>query len=249
VEDIKIQNVSGNGIALLEVDAFAIRRNIIRDAASGDGILADGYFFLASVTTRGTVEDNIIEGCAGGVSVLNGDSVGFRHNRIQGTTSGDGFFTDSCRGCLVVDNTINAAAANGMNLGFFRNGTLRGNVVADAQGGEGIWLHSSADNNLILANSINSNDKNGLLVDSSRNLIESNVLCNNGATITGFGMVLNGYSNIYRGNIAHGNLGPAASCSGVPATNDFCDATSGNTSPFNQPAAGLAGDNLMPGLL
>jgi hypothetical protein len=76
-------------------------------------------------------------------------------------------------------------------------------------------------------------------------------MCNNGtgAPPSAYGMMLNGYSNVYRGNLAEGNAGPAASCPGVPATNDFCDATSGNTSPLNQPAAGLAGDNMMPSLL
>ena len=47
-----------------------------------------------------------------------------------------------------------------------------------------------------------SNANNGLLIDSGRNLVERNVMNNNGSGGSGYGLIFNGWSNVYRGNLS-----------------------------------------------
>jgi len=245
VEDVKIQLSDTHGIALYQVSNFAIRRNIIHGAAHGDGIIADGTVIDPFIYVEGTIEDNLIRECGGGIAIMMGSSVAIINNRIEATTSADGIFISGgaqqdapgCLACLIAENTIQEAAANGMWLSFFQNGKVYNNVVTWS-GAEGIWLDESSDNNLILDNVAGQNGSNGMLVDSHNNHLERNVLSQNGfAAGAGFGLhIRNGISNTYRGNTGRAN--PGGPCIGAPATPDICDDPAASTSPLT--------DNVMP---
>jgi hypothetical protein len=257
VEDVKIQVVENHGIGLYRVANFAIRRNIIHAAQQGDGIMADGTLVDPVMYVEGTIEDNLVRECGGGIAVFAGSSVAIINNRIEATTSADGIFISpgpqqdipGCAACLIAENTIQEAAANGMWLSFLTGSKIHNNVVIYS-GAEGIWLDVGSDTNLVLDNVVSFSGGNGLLVDSFLNHLERNLLNSNGlATGMGWGMWLrNGGQNTYRGNTAQGNVGPPAACPGFPATTDFCNTGPANVSPLNQPPT-LAGDNLMPTLL
>jgi parallel beta-helix repeat protein len=248
VEDMKIQFIEGSGIGMFEVANFSVRNNVVVNCQH-DGIFSDGFWVDPAIPTEGTIEDNLIRECGGGIGVLNGSSVGIKDNRIENLQA-SGIFSDNCTGCLIEGNTIEEATGHGMELMVFSGGKIYNNVTTRSVQGHGIWLQEASDDNLVLNNVCSRNGNNGLLIDSSQNHVEGNVLNSNGlAGLNSWGLYFNGAANIYRGNTARGNPGPAAACPGFPATTDFCDVTGGlNTSPFNQPPT-LVGDNLMPGLL
>jgi parallel beta-helix repeat protein len=245
VEDVKIQVVQMDGIALREVDSFALRRNIILNAAV-NGILVDGAFIDPSTTSTGAIDDNVLRECGRAITLYNGSSVGIKDNRIETTTMADGLFISpgpgggiiGCGSCLVADNTIQEARVNGMWLSNFRGGKLHDNEIISAgfnQGGQGIWLDQGSDNNLVLSNVVSECGGNGVLVMSNGNHIERNVMNRNGMA-GGWGLFIQGgASNTYRGNTAQFNLGVL-----MCPTTDFCNAGPGNNSP---------GDNFMPNLL
>jgi parallel beta-helix repeat protein len=245
VEDVKIQFSDTHGIALYQVPNFAIRRNIIHAAQHGDGIIADGTTIDPYIYVEGTIEDNLIRECGGGIAIFMGSSIAIINNRIEATTSADGIFISAgaqqdmpgCLACLIAENTIQEAAANGMWLSWFQNGKVYNNVVTWS-GGEGIWLDQASDNNLVLDNVAGQNGSNGMLVDSNNNHLERNVLSQNGfAAGAGFGLYIrNGVSNTYRGNTGRAN--PGGPCIGFPATTDICDDPAASTSPIT--------DNVMP---
>ncbi len=252
VEDVKIEWIDAalgnNGINLAEVPNFALRRNIIYGAGQ-EGIFVDGSLGAARTFVEGSIEDNLIRECGRGIRLQDGSSVGIINNRIELTLQGDGIFTSpgpagfvGCLACLVKNNTIQEAAANGMWLSHFEASKVYNNVVTFS-GAEGIYFDVLSQDNLILDNVSSQNGNNGMFVDSPQNHIERNVLNTNGmgGALPAYGLWLNGARNTYRGNTAQGNPGPAGGCPGAPATNDFCDATGGaNNSPI---------DNFMPGLL
>jgi hypothetical protein len=257
VEDVKVQFMDNHGIGLYNVANFAIRRNIIHAAQHGDGIMADGTLVDPVMYVEGTIEDNLVRECGGGISVYAGSSVAITNNRIEATTSADGIFISpgpqqdipGCAACLIAENTIQEASASGMWLSFLTGSKIHNNVVIYS-GAEGIWLDVGSDTNLVLDNVVSFSGGNGLLVDSFLNHLERNLLNSNGvAAGLGWGMYLRGGGqNTYRGNTAQGNVGFPAACPGIPATTDFCDTGPANVSPLNQPPT-LAGDNLMPTLL
>jgi parallel beta-helix repeat protein len=248
VEEMKIQFIEGSGIGMFEVATFSVRNNVIVNCQL-DGIFSDGFWIDPAIPTEGTIEDNVIRECGGGVGILNGSTVGIKDNRIE-TLQASGIFIDSCAGCLIEGNTIDEATGQGMELMVFAGGKIYNNVATGSVQGHGIWLQEGSDDNLVLNNVCSRNGNNGLLIDSSQNHVEGNVLNSNGlAGLNSWGLYFGGAGNVYRGNMARGNPGPGAACPGFPATTDFCDATGGlNTSPLNQPPT-LVGDNLMPGLL
>lgn len=250
VEDVKIQVVQSDGIALMDVISFAVRRNIIQDAI-GNGINIDGAIVTPGTTTTGAVDDNAIYRAGRGIQLYNGSSVGIQNNRIETTTTADGIFISAangiigCGSCLVANNTIQEARANGMWLSNFRGGKIHNNEIISAgfnQGGEGIWLDVGSDHNLLLDNVLTECGRNGMLVLSNGNHIERNVLNRNGVTFPpAWGLFIQGgASNTYRGNTAQFNPGIAVACPGFPATTDICVAGAGNNSP---------GDNFMPNAL
>ncbi len=252
VEDVKIEWVDVaaglNGIDLVEVPVFALRRNIIFGAGQ-EGIFVDGSLGPARTFVEGSIEDNLIRECGRGIRLQDGSSVGIINNRIELTMQGDGIFTSpgptgfvGCLACLVKNNTIQEAAASGMWLSHFEASKVYNNVVTFS-GQEGIYFDILSQDNLILDNVSSQTGANGMLVDSPTNHIERNVLNTNGTggALPAFGLFLRAAGNTYRGNTAQGNPGPPGGCPGAPATPDFCDGTGGaNNSPI---------DNFMPGLL
>jgi nitrous oxidase accessory protein NosD len=255
IEDVKLQFTQGYGIALLNVQNFAVRRNIIVQTGN-EGIYVDGTWVDPFTVVDGTIEGNLIRECFRGVTLYYGSSVAITDNRIE-ATFGDGIFispgphdVDSgCVACLIRENTIEEAQGNGMWLSYFEGGKVHNNAVTRSQA-EGIWLDWMSRDNLLLDNVVTRSGSNGLIIQSDFNHVERNVLNENGWMGGGWGLFFSqgAVGNTYRGNTAQGNPGPPAACPGFPATTDFCDASGGaNTSPFA--AVGLGGDNLMPGPL
>lgn len=241
IEDVKIEFVDNHGIALYYVANFAVRRNIIHGAAHGDGIMVDGGTVDPFMYLEGTIEDNLIRECGGGIGVILGSSVAILNNRIEATTSADGIFVSpgpqqdiaGCAACLIANNTIQEAAASGMWLSWFQNGKIYNNVVTWS-GAQGIWLDVGSDNNLVLDNNASGNITDGILANGGGNHFERNVLNINGS----WGLEMWSSANTYRGNTGQGNSGVPPACFGFPATTDICDHTSASTSPM--------GDNVMP---
>jgi parallel beta-helix repeat protein len=254
VEDVKIQFMQNKGIDLIEVRTFALRRNIVTNVEQGEGIHIDGSSVDPNIPTSGTIEDNLLRECFRGMTVYFGSSVAILNNRIEASIA-DGIFVSpgmagalyGCIACLVNENTVQESGANGMWLSHFENSKAYNNTVTFS-GALGIFLDFLSDDNLILDNVASQNGNDGLLVQSNRNHIERNVMNTNGLSgVASFGLLINGFDNVYRGNTARGNPGNPAVCATL-GTTDFCDNGVGNTSPLNQPPA-LVGDNLMPGLL
>jgi len=255
VEDVKIQNTEGRGITLLNVQNFAVRRNIVV-VAGNEAIYVDGTWIDPFVLADGVIEDNLLREAARGVTLYYGSSVAIRNNRIE-RMFGDGVFVSpgpnnadtGCVACLIVENTIQESEANGMWLSYFEGGKVYNNAVTRCFA-EGIFVDFLSRDNLLLDNVVTRSGSNGMIIQSDFNHVERNVLNENGMAGQGFGLYFfqGAVGNTYRGNTAQGNVGPAAACPGFPATFDFCDGSGGaNTSPFA--AMGLAGDNLMPGPL
>jgi hypothetical protein len=241
VEDVKIEFVDNHGISLNYVANFAIRRNIIHGAANGDGILADGSALDPYMYVEGTIEDNLIRECGGGIGVMMGSSVAIINNRIEAPTMADGIFVSAgpqqdvpgCVACLIANNTIQEPPASGMWLSWFQYGKVYNNVVAWS-GTQGIWFDTGSDHNLVLNNNSSGNGQNGILAHGGSNHFEGNVLNHNGL----WGLEMWSPGNTYRGNTGQMNAGVPPACFGFPATTDICDHVSGSTSPL--------GDNVMP---
>jgi parallel beta-helix repeat protein len=257
IEDVKIQFTQGYGIALLNVQNFAVVRNIIVHTGN-EGIYIDGTWIDPFTVVDGTIEGNLIRECSRGITLYYGSSVAIRNNRIE-APFGDGIFISpgpndvdaGCVACLITENTIEEAENNGMWLSFFEGGKVHNNAVTRS-GSEGIFLDWMSRDNLLLDNVVTRSGANGMMIQSDFNHVERNVLNENGigGLVPAWGLYFfqGAVGNTYRGNTAQGNPGPPGACPGFPATTDFCDGSGGaNTSPFA--AMGLGGDNLMPGPL
>jgi hypothetical protein len=249
IEDVRIEFSQQYGIALFDVPSFALRRNVVVSTCF-EAILVDGQL-NDPATTSGSIEHNVITRAWRGIALYNGSSVAIVNNRIDTTTQADGIFIAQgplgiigCGACLIAENTIEEAFANGMWLAQFRGGKIVENEIISAgfnQGGEGLWLDMGSDDNLVLDNVISECGRNGVLVFSNGNHVERNVMNRNGVTFPpAFGLFLQGFANTYRGNTAQMNTGVPPACPGFPATTDFCNAGAGNNSP---------GDNFMPNAL
>jgi len=241
VEDVKILFSDTHGVALYQVPNFAIRRNIIHAAQHGDGILADGTVIDPFIYVEGTIEDNLIRECGGGIAIMMGSSVAIINNRIEATTMADGIFTSAgaqqdvpgCVACLIAGNTIQESAASGMWLSYFQNGKVYNNVVTWS-GQSGIWFDEGSDDNLVLDNVSGHNISDGILSNGNRNHFERNVLNRNGS----WGLEIWGASSTYRGNTGQSNGGAPPMCFGAPSTTDICDHSGTGVSPLT--------DNVMP---
>lgn len=179
IEDLRINDTSDSGIYLNEVNSFAIRRNVIVKA-NEPGIQVN---FLTEGTT-GTIEDNVIRYCKGGILVFSGYSVGILNNRIESTTDpvtlpAAGIYLESCKACLVSQNTINNSAEEGIKLFFSSGNKLYNNVIKESAK-DGIHIDQGSGDNLILNNVSTNNTQDGLRVEGSYNHIDRNVLNSNG---------------------------------------------------------------------
>jgi hypothetical protein len=240
IEDVKIEYVDNHGIGLYYVLNFAVRRNIVHGAQAGDGIYVDGTWIDPFMYLEGTIEDNLVRECGGGISVIYGSSVAILNNRIEAAMT-DGIFTSAgpiqdtpgCVACLIAGNTIQEAFSVGMWLSYFQNGKVYNNVVTWS-GQQGIWFDQGSNDNLVLDNVSGHNGQDGILSHGNQNHFERNVLNMNGL----WGLQIWGTDSVYRGNMGKGNAGVPAACFGVPATTDICDHTFTGTSPLT--------DNVMP---
>ncbi len=239
-DDVIIENVrvtpliSGGyaGIRLQNIDNFRIRDNLIWGSATF-GIAAEG---TVSPLRSGTIEGNQIQDTQSGIVVGAGAGIVVKENRID-TSPGlsyIGIGMSEVTGCSVTGNTVVAPLFEGINLYQTSNCDLRGNIVQEA-GTIGISLNETSHDNMLVGNQVTGSVGSGIFIDSQRNHIQQNLSNSNGAYGLEFGT--SAASNIYRGNTATGNTGPAASCN-PSATDDFCD---------RDPATDTShGDNYIP---
>jgi parallel beta-helix repeat protein len=241
IEDVHNNFAAGTAILLSGVTDFALRRNQISDAF-GAGISVDP-FGVAPFTT-GVMSDNLIERAGIGIGVESGSSVTLERNRIYATSTGHGIRVGGSSAVLLTENTVRETAAHGIWLEGSTGCKLHNNLVSLA-GFIGIEIGFTTYT-LVLDNVVSGSADSGIFVSGEGNHIERNVMSKNGAAGFGFGLHLVGGSpaspNVYRGNTATGNVGPAAACP-FPVSLDFCDATGGaNMSALSA----IGGDNMMP---
>ena len=239
IEDIKWRGIVGSseGILLIGATDFAVRRCQLT-AAGLDAIRVDGFGGGGPPVT-GTIERNIIESSASGITVLHGSAVGIIHNRIESITVAHGILLDTSSGCLIAENTIQDIRIDGIHItALFPRSTgnkLLDNVIHRTNN-NGIYLSPSAWLSLLLNNVVTLCSANGIFIDGAANNLEGNTL--GGNTIFGLYFSPGSFDNVYRRNMARTDGG--GFCAGFPATSDICDEGSGNSSP---------GDNLVPFLL
>lgn len=213
---------------------------------------------------NGSIEDNVISYAASsGIVITNpsgglpGDiSVNITKNEIVFARL-DGISVVSpppiealSGGCLITENTVQAAGRNGIYLGNLGGCKIHDNVLHQ-NGGDGI-VWQEGGHGLILENVASGNGGTGIRIDAAGVQIDNNAMTSNGAC----GLYLGGRNNTYGRNSASGNGGagtcPAVCGLAVPSqcwpsspppgpgntSPDFCDAGSGNKTFCN---------NLMPG--
>jgi parallel beta-helix repeat protein len=240
VEDVKVAN-GGIGIFLLNVEDFALRRNIIVGSQL-HGILVDP----AGGMVEGTIEGNQVRrAIAGGIEVLNGfSSLSIRDNRVEEVFGGLGISVMGGDNALIAENTVQSANSFGIRVEACSAGKLHNNVVN--RSGVGIFIRAS-NSFLVLDNVASDNMGDGLFIDGATHQVDRNVLNGN----LGFGLHFTPGSadNTYSDNSARGNGGgpcafmaPVEPCpfgGGGSVPPDFCNESPiGNTSRC---------DNLMPG--
>lgn len=243
LEDLKIHDQTGAGIHLGEVGSAVIRRCEISSAGT-DGILWDGGI----PDKTGTIENNVIRDCPRGIFIGGCTSVAILSNRIEGEPppgSGNGIELAGCSACLLVDNTIAQAGADGI---FFRNvqkSKIYDNVIRLANC-NGIHLDPATRDVLVLNNVVAGNGflagacpagqpaGDGILCEGDFNFFERNLINSNAR----FGLHLSGAGsapanpglscgNQYGGNQTVANTGPPAGPCGATAPvaliPDFCN--------------------------
>lgn len=240
IEDVHSVFSGGDAFVLKGVTDFALRRNQISDAG-GAGVTVDPFGFV--LLTSGVMADNQLERCGVGITVESASSMTLERNRVIGTNAGHGIRVGASTGVLLTENTVRETAGHGIWLDLTNGAKLHNNVVNRA-GFIGIEMGASSSS-LLLDNVVSESGGPGMFVTGEGNHIERNVLSRNGLAGGGFGLHLIGgfvEPNVYRGNTATGNVGPAPACP-FPVSSDFCDSTGGaNTSAL----AAIGGDNMMP---
>jgi hypothetical protein len=255
IEDVKIMDVSNQGIFLEGITDFAIRRtNVVTSdffLAFGIGFTQTGILIDAAgrpIRVKGTIEDSQVERTAGGIVVRDGAAVAIKNNRVAELfAAGPGAIVyDVSSAGLISENTVeNIQGGSGIFLGDSQGSKIYNNVVREVEK-NGIHLAGFSDDNLVLDNVVTLSGADGLRVEGSRNHIERNVL-----NVNGFGGVASWGlhfaaggalgSNTYGRNTAHGNPGPPGACpfggGPNPPTFDFCD---------EGPGALSWADNFMP---
>ncbi|UCF68452.1 MAG: right-handed parallel beta-helix repeat-containing protein [Acidobacteriota bacterium] len=160
---------------------------------------------------------------------------GVFNNRVEQTTIGDGIRANVCYGCLVADNTVQAAAAFGIVLDESRVCKLYDNVVYRSQA-EGIALLQATEDCLVLNNVSSQNGANGFITDGFRHHIDQNVFNFNGQS----GLCIPGADNTFGRNTTRANGAICGPCSSNPPAcvpPDVCLYGPGNSS---------FGDNMGP---
>jgi parallel beta-helix repeat protein len=270
IEDVKVLDVVIAGIQLDQVSDFALRRNNVVTTDFLFDLVGQGQVGIRVLgpdahgrPVKGTIEDNQIERCGGGIEVKGASSVAILNNRLENLNivapapAQGAIVYDLSDDGLIANNTIESISegGSGIYLGDASGCKIYNNVVRWAEG-DGIAIAGFSDDNLILDNVVSQSGRDGVRVEGSRNHVERNVLnsnCQNGSQACWglhFVRAFNGADSVYRGNTARVNLGVAGTCPwpgapALPPTTDFCDeqiagpAGTGTTS---------IGDNFMPTL-
>jgi parallel beta-helix repeat protein len=208
----------------------------------------------------GTIEDNRVAECSGGITVVDGSSVAILNNRLEAIRIVQPYLPpamgaivyDYSEGGLISGNTVQDVSSEGLDatgiyLGDASGCKVYNNIVrrTSGGGGAGIWVAGFSDDNLVLNNVVTQSWTDGIFIEGSRNHVDRNVMNSNGLSGQGHGLHLSsnwgGDANTFGRNTARGNPGgPCAWAGGpYPPTPDFCDEGLANTS-FT--------DNLMPNL-
>jgi len=236
IEDVKSHGSAGSGIELFDATGYALRRNHVLDCAT-IGIAVGG---LAGTVSSGILEDNSTVRCQEGINIDDASSTILKHNRVEATNGSFGIRVGNSFGVLLDRNTVQDAKAQGIWIEASFACKLYNNVVLRSRG-PGIDIAGTFDS-LLLDNVVSQTEGDGMVIAGDRNHIQGNVLNANGVgAVMGYGLLIFGVDNVYRGNTARGNTGPGGgACGGAPATLDICDVPAGSSS---------LGDNFMPFLL
>lgn len=257
IEDMRILDPEMAGIILEGYTDFTLRRNNVIGAGS-EGIRVDGSIVPDPFNVAGTIQQNHVERCGGGIAVVRGSSVGIINNRLEAIRiEGPGpalgaIVYDYGNGALIADNTIQEVhenfefAGSGVYLGDSNGCKIVNNVVREA-GINGIYLAGFSNGNMVLNNVVTASQNDGINVEGSFNQVDRNTMsdnCRNGTSACWglhFATAFGGIDNTFGRNTARGNAGAPATCPAgpgpYPPTSDFCDETAGTMS-YN--------DNYMP---
>jgi nitrous oxidase accessory protein NosD len=247
IEDLKINNAQDCGIYLQQVEALALRRNLIVRAAR-DGIRLNS---VPGFAYEGVIEGNIIKnsgtGASGGTGIIAYDasSLAILDNRIENIGApaepppgvGDGIYLERVSGSLLAGNTIQHVARTGIELFALAIGDTVGNKLLDnvvkGAGFDGISLTQFCDDNLIAGNVSTNNVFDGLKIGGDWNYIAGNHMTSNLISGGSWGLVFlaTADGNTFCQNTARNNTGDFA---------DFGGGVFPNTS---------FGDNMMPMLM
>lgn len=245
VEYVRILDPAQDGIHLDGMTDFALRRNNVVNAGQ-EGIEVDGSVVPNPV--QGTIEDNQVEQCGGGIRVTNGSSVAILNNRLDriavvppaAPPAQGAIVYDLSEGGLIANNTIEEVTqvnfqggGNGIYLGDAVATKVYNNVVVRCEN-HGIWIAGFSDDNLILENVVRDSGWDGLRIEGSGNHVDRNLLNLNCGLGNGacwglhFSNAFGGYGNTYGRNTARRNNGNPAICPTAPPpanppTTDFCD--------------------------
>lgn len=257
IEDVKSIGPTRDGIYLIAVTDFAIRRNNFLNGGE-EAIFIDGRL---SPSVQGTIEHNRIEKCGGGIWVIKGSSVGILNNRLEelnlvgspNPPAQGAIVYDYSDAGLIAENTVQQVNSmmspldgNGIYLGDGSGTKVHDNVVRAASN-DGISIAGFSNDNLIFENVATRCGRDGLRVEGSRNHVDRNVLNSQAGMGWGlhFSSAWGGNGNTYGRNTARGSAGGPCAWPGPPAnppTTDFCDeqpvGPTGSNSSFN--------DNYMP---
>jgi parallel beta-helix repeat protein len=235
IEKVHSQDAFGPGAAALhafDIENLVIRESSVVGASTLYSIAIDG----PTPGKTGVIERNVIESTGGGgIQILFGQAFAVLHNRIDvgGIPAvGSGIELD-CNGCLVSENTVRSASADGIVVRQGWGNKFFDNVV-EGSAGSGIILGPGAGDSLVLNNVLTMNGGQGLWVQGIRNHVERNTLNGN----TGYGLCFTGPANTYGRNMARGNAGAGCGPCFLLFPPESCDVAPGNSS---------FGDNLIPG--
>ena len=176
IEGLYINATSGNLIEISGImDHFVIGANLLNGRSSaGTGI----QFYTVS---NGTIANNTIYNCNGGIAIWNS------YNNI------------------IVNNSMFVNRYNGLNLDLSDDNIIINNVIHDQHDESGIWIDQTSQNNVISYNVVFNNNQDGirLLTSSNYNTIANNTCYNN--NWAGIRLQSANHNNTIINNTVYGN--------------------------------------------
>ena len=180
--------------------------NVLIDGGTVSGFNEGINLYSSSSRVRGMKATGA---CAFGMAISGQDNQ--VDTSVVTGSQGDGIGIGSASGIRIMANDISGNFRVGVDISnFSNNNTVAGNVInnngiaAGEQGGVAIF---NGTNNVISGNTIN-NNFDGILIDSSGNLVEQNTVngsVGNGANGIGIAINASGASTIVRGNTVLGS--------------------------------------------